>query len=201
MPRSARKQSSGARPVPSAFCEKYSFSANAGESTQMTPAIVSECPQKNLVAECTTMSAPSWSGFCNNGDMTVLSTSKRTPRCLQTSARPRKSQTRIMGFVGDSTITMEVAGVIAASKRLGPSGPSIATYLVEMPARAHTLARSRYVPPYESSESRISSPALARRVTALSAAMPVEKARHRAQPSASATARSNAVRVGLPDRV
>ena len=47
------------------------------------------------------MSAPSANGFCSSGDMSVLSTSINAPCFLQTRARPRRSQTRCMGFVGD----------------------------------------------------------------------------------------------------
>ena len=41
-PRNAKKQSKGAKPVPSAFCTKYNLLNKASSSTQQTPAIVSE---------------------------------------------------------------------------------------------------------------------------------------------------------------
>mmetsp|Transcript_8474 Transcript_8474/g.26489 ORF Transcript_8474/g.26489 Transcript_8474/m.26489 type:complete len:205 (-) Transcript_8474:439-1053(-) len=200
-PRSARKQSNGARAVPSALATKYSRSLRSSRSTQTTPAIVSEWPQTNFVAECTTMSAPSANGFCSSGDMSVLSTSINAPCFLQTRARPRRSQTRCMGFVGDSTMTSATRGVMASSSRRGPWGPSMATNLTVTPASRAARASSRYVPPYESSLSNTSSPFLQSRTTAASAAMPVEYARQCFAPSASAMAFCSAVRVGFPDRV
>ena len=69
--------------------------------TTATPPTLSECPFRNFVVECTTMSAPSASGRWKNGLMKVLSTTRT--RALAVGEPPpgaAMSQTFISGLVG-----------------------------------------------------------------------------------------------------
>ena len=66
MPRRRSHESKGARPDPSAFCTKAMRLEISGSRTQTTPPVTSECPDRYLVAEWMTMSAPSLQGPFNN---------------------------------------------------------------------------------------------------------------------------------------
>ncbi len=79
----------------------------------------------NLVAECTTMSAPSSSGRCRIGVAKVLSTTTTTPTERATSTTAAMSTTSRAGFVGDSMITM--SAVRTALCRAGTSSASTST--------------------------------------------------------------------------
>ncbi len=77
----------------------------------ITPPIAVPCPQMNLVAECTTMSAPHSSGRHRYGDANVLSTTSGTPTSWASAATASMSSTSMRG-VADGL------GV----ERLGPRG-------------------------------------------------------------------------------
>mmetsp|Transcript_49072 Transcript_49072/g.142890 ORF Transcript_49072/g.142890 Transcript_49072/m.142890 type:complete len:227 (+) Transcript_49072:531-1211(+) len=78
MPRKKRKHSNGARAVPSAFCSQATRLASSGSRTQTRPPVQSACPEKNFVAEWTTMSAPNVRGLQMTGGIIVLSTLNKT---------------------------------------------------------------------------------------------------------------------------
>ncbi len=63
----------------------------------MAPAMAVPWPPRNLVAECTTMSAPCSSGLSRYGVATVLSTIRGTPLACATSATAAMS---MMSFLG-----------------------------------------------------------------------------------------------------
>ena len=105
----------GSRPEPSAFWKKAIFFESASSAQQTRPPITSECPPKNLVAECTTMCAPSASGRCRIGDIIVESIESSTPRDDSSAASARMSVMRIIGLDGDSMCTILVAGESAAA--------------------------------------------------------------------------------------
>ena len=79
-PRSTRKQSNGERIAPIAFCRNPIFSAISSELEITAPPTESECPLRNFVVECTTISAPSSIGRCKYGEQNVLSTTTSAPR-------------------------------------------------------------------------------------------------------------------------
>ncbi len=88
--------------APPAFCTNRSHSACFGSLATATPPTLSECPFRNFVVECTTMSAPRARGRWKNGLMKVLSTTRIAPWRCATSARARMSQIFMSGFVGVS---------------------------------------------------------------------------------------------------
>mmetsp|Transcript_100951 Transcript_100951/g.290317 ORF Transcript_100951/g.290317 Transcript_100951/m.290317 type:complete len:251 (-) Transcript_100951:1034-1786(-) len=79
IPRRKRKHSKGARAVPSAFCKKATRWARSASRTQTRPPVQSAWPEKNLVAEWTTMSAPNDRGLQITGGIIVESTLSKTP--------------------------------------------------------------------------------------------------------------------------
>ena len=58
-PRRTSQESNGERIAPTAFCRKPICSPISSEFEITTPPTESECPLRNFVVECTTMSAPS----------------------------------------------------------------------------------------------------------------------------------------------
>jgi len=93
-----------------------------------TPAMTSACPEINLVALCTTRSAPSDSGFWRHGVIIVLSTSTRAFLECATRHISVMLMIRCMGFVGLSIITRRVLSVMTAERLAGPAEPDISTY-------------------------------------------------------------------------
>ena len=62
------------------------------------PAIRSECPERNLVADSTTTSAPSAAGRTANGVAKVLSTTSRAPAACASSATAAMSSSLSVGL-------------------------------------------------------------------------------------------------------
>ena len=67
-----------------------------------TPPTESECPLRNFVVECRTMSAPSSIGRCMYGEQKVLSTTTSAPPLCATSEHAGMSVSVIIGLVGVS---------------------------------------------------------------------------------------------------
>ena len=113
------------------FTYPNDFSPSLLSHTVTAPAIVSECPLKNLVALWMTISAPISRGRDNMGLIIVLSMESSVPPGLlfkwHILAISRILQIRWIGFVGDSIMTNFVAGKIASRRFLLPSGPAIFT--------------------------------------------------------------------------
>ena len=85
-----------------------------------------------LVAEWTTMSAPSASGVCSAGEQKQLSTASLTPRSRAIAASPRTSVSVVSGLDGVSTYSSLVFGRMAARHA---SRSSWRTKLTSMPKR------------------------------------------------------------------
>mmetsp|Transcript_106695 Transcript_106695/g.308712 ORF Transcript_106695/g.308712 Transcript_106695/m.308712 type:complete len:255 (+) Transcript_106695:255-1019(+) len=113
IPRKKRKHSKGARAVPSAFCRNATRWARVGSRTHTRPPVQSAWPEKNLVAEWITMSAPNVNGLQMTGGIIVLSTLNNTPRLWAVVANSLRSVIFILGFDGLSTWINFVCGVIA----------------------------------------------------------------------------------------
>ena len=135
-PRSTRYASNAARIPPVAFCTKRNRSACSGFVPINTPPNPSECPFKNFVVECITMSAPHSIGRCRYGDKNELSTLISTPASLQIAATARRSVNCILGFAGVSTCTSFVCGRIAARTF---SATVVSTYVNVRPYPAQHL--------------------------------------------------------------
>ena len=120
-------------------------SASAASRTTATPPTMSECPFRNLVAECMTMSAPSSSGRWIHGVAKVLSTTTRMPRARAIAATAAMSTSRSIGLLGDSIQTIFVRGRIDAANAFG----SVRSANVKSSAaeRRRTRSNSRNVPP------------------------------------------------------
>ncbi|MNJ74324.1 hypothetical protein D3C77_712410 [compost metagenome] len=69
-----------------------------------------------LVAECMTMSAPSFNGFCHAGVQKQLSTASRAPLAWARSASAAISTSSASGLDGDSTKNSLVVGLQAAAQ-------------------------------------------------------------------------------------
>ena len=65
------------------------------------------------------MSAPNVSGFWKNGDANVLSTISSAPARLAIALAAARSVSRMSGFVGVSTSSAFVVGVMASAIRCG----------------------------------------------------------------------------------
>ena len=78
-PRSASQASSEPGTAPETVRARRSASATFGSRVTSTPASASECPERNLVAECMTRSAPSSRGRSRMGVAKVLSTTRVAP--------------------------------------------------------------------------------------------------------------------------
>ena len=85
-------------------------SPSSASPTTATPPTMSECPFRNLVAECMTMSAPSSSGRWIQGVAKVLSTTTRIPRPRAAATTAAMSTSFSSGFVGVSIQIMRVFG-------------------------------------------------------------------------------------------
>ena len=129
-PRSTRKQSSGPGTAPIAFCRNRSRSATAASEVTATPRTVSEWPDRYLVAEWKTMSAPSGRGCWLAGEANVLSTTtsgRRPPsasRRATVAAVAAMSTTLRCGFDGVSNQTSRVRSVSASHRTSGPADRS-----------------------------------------------------------------------------
>ena len=144
-PRSTSHESNGERIAPTAFCKKPICSAISSEFDTTTPPTESECPFRNFVVECTTISAPSSMGRCRYGEQNVLSTTTSTSDSCAMSAHAAISVIVIIGFVGVSRKTMRVDGRMA---RRTSSAIDVSTYVKSTPNFSTTRLKSRYEPPY-----------------------------------------------------
>src|SRR4030088_3030667 len=88
----------------------------------------------NLVAECTTMSAPCSNGRHRCGVARVASTTRGIPCSRATVARADRSATIPEGLATTSVYRALVSGRMAAAKA---EGSSVATNVVSMPSRRH----------------------------------------------------------------
>ena len=142
-PRRTSQESKGERIAPAAFCTYWSHWASFASPTTATPPTLSEWPFRNLVVECTTMSAPRASGRWKNGLMKVLSTTSSAPRLWATLARAAMSHTFMSGLVGVSIQSIRKSPA-ARSKATG----SLASRNAKVtPYWASTLVKRRWVPP------------------------------------------------------
>ncbi|MNC87015.1 hypothetical protein D3C83_27090 [compost metagenome] len=88
----------------------------------IAPPITRPCPSMNLVAECTTMSAPSSSGFCSTGVQKTLSTASSAPALRASVDSFSRSEISVSGFDGVSRNSSRVLRRIASchsSTRVG----------------------------------------------------------------------------------
>ncbi len=101
------------------------------------------------MAECTTMSAPSASGFCRYGVANVLSATTRAPRAWATSATAAMSTHVSSGLVGVSNHTSAVPSGHSAASVAGSvrSAARHATAPEPSSGAPQSLAISRKVPP------------------------------------------------------
>ncbi|MOA24863.1 hypothetical protein D3C78_1455610 [compost metagenome] len=83
---------------------------------QTMPPMASAWPPRNLVALCSTRSAPSASGFWFTGVAKVLSITTSAPAACPAAARRRMSCTFSSGLVGDSRYSSSQPPASAASK-------------------------------------------------------------------------------------
>mmetsp|Transcript_106692 Transcript_106692/g.308699 ORF Transcript_106692/g.308699 Transcript_106692/m.308699 type:complete len:274 (-) Transcript_106692:178-999(-) len=144
MPLRKRKHSKGASAVPSAFWRKATRCARSGSRTQTRPPVQSAWPEKNFVAECTTMSAPSVNGLQITGGIIVESTLRRVPCRWASSARRFKSEIRILGFDGLSVWIRRVVGVNAFSTA---AKSVVSTKFTWMPEQMQSWVSKRCMPP------------------------------------------------------
>src|SRR5690242_9043756 len=101
-----------------AFCLNQS---NFPESTTQPP-IELPLPERYLVVECTTMSAPHSNGRHSHGVASVLSTMSGTPAALATAAMGSRSITMPPGLARLSTKIARVLSLTAFLKEAGSSG-------------------------------------------------------------------------------
>jgi len=144
MPRRKRKHSKGASAVPSAFCRKATRCPTSGLRTQTRPPVQSAWPEKNFVAECTTMSTPSVRGLHITGGIIVLSTQTSTSCLCATAATARRSVMRILGFDGLSRWISFVRGVMA---REIATTSVVSTKLTLIPLWMQSWVSNRCMPP------------------------------------------------------
>src|SRR5260370_557356 len=90
----------------------FTRSGPASRNTR-APASTSLWPERYLVSECITTSAPSFSGCCSSGVAQVLSKARNAPAFLAIAARARMSVTWSIGLDGVSAQISLVAGVTA----------------------------------------------------------------------------------------
>mmetsp|Transcript_107227 Transcript_107227/g.272132 ORF Transcript_107227/g.272132 Transcript_107227/m.272132 type:complete len:264 (+) Transcript_107227:379-1170(+) len=144
MPRRNKKHSKGASAVPSAFCKKATRCARFGSRTQTSPPVQSACPEKNFVAEWTTMSAPNVSGLQMTGGIMVLSTLRSTLCSCAKAASFRRSDILIRGFEGLSVCNKRVFFVSTFSTALRSV---VSTKTTLMPEKAQSCVSRRCMPP------------------------------------------------------
>jgi hypothetical protein len=89
------------------------------------------CPPMNLVAECTTMSAPWRSGWQRYGEAAVLSTMNGTPASRAMAPTAAMS---IMLIAGLPSVSEKIALVFGCSARRKFSGSSGSTSVASMPS-------------------------------------------------------------------
>ncbi len=106
--------------------------------------MVVPCPPMNLVAECTTMSAPCSIGRTRYGVAIVLSTISGTPASCAMSATPRMSRTFPRGLPMLSANSALVFGRIAARQA---SRSSASTKDTSMPNFGSVCWNRLWVPP------------------------------------------------------
>ena len=110
----------------------------------MTPPIDVPWPPMNLVAECTTMSAPCSNGRQRYGVAKVESTTNGRSWAWATSASAARSATAPDGFPMTSVYRNRVSSSIEAAKA---SGASPSTKRASMPRRPSVVSNMVWVPP------------------------------------------------------
>ncbi|MNW50172.1 hypothetical protein D3C74_276170 [compost metagenome] len=149
----------------------------------------------NLVAECTTMSAPKSIGRSKYGLGNVLSTISGMPCSWAIAATASMSSTSPFGLPSVSAYNAFVLSVIAARKF---SGFEESTNFTLMPSLGSVVENRLNVPPYSVVEETISSPAPAMfKMEKVIAAWPEAVASAPTPPSSAATRFSNTSLVGF----
>ena len=153
-------------------------------------------PSMCLVAEYTTTSAPSSSGFCSTGLANTLSTTTIAPAAWASSLTALRSTISSPGFEGVSRKTMRVGRANAAC-HWSRSPPSTST--VSTPQRGRISVRMTLHEPKSARPATIRSPAETTEAReANTAAMPLAVAMQASAPSSRRSRSSNIVTVGLP---
>ena len=163
------------------------------------PAMTRPCPSRNLVPECTTISAPSCKGRCSTGVAKQLSTASKAPAPWARSASAAMSHRSVSGLVGVSANSRRVLGRMAACQA---ARSVCGTNVVCTPKRAMSVPMSRMVEPNMDCEQTTWSPALSSpRASSKMADMPLAVAAAASAPSSAARRCSRLATVGLPVRV
>ena len=128
----------------SAMTGKRPFDQLKVPASTTTPPMLVPWPPMNLVAECTTMSAPHSIGRQAYGVAVVASTTRGMPCAEAMAARASRSATTPEGLATTSVKSSLVRSVMAASKAFGWSA---ATKLVCTPRRRRVTSNWVTVPP------------------------------------------------------
>lgn len=120
------QHSSGCRMVPSRPRSARIGAATAGSRVSANPPIRSEKPDRYLVAEYSTTSAPCRKGCWNTGPSSVLSTitSGRSARTAAHWAACRRSVIVSVGLAGVSTSTTPTSGVSRSARSIPAASPA-----------------------------------------------------------------------------
>src|SRR5690625_1881783 len=113
-------------------------------SPTTAPPTARPCPSRYLVAECTTISAPSANGFCKAGVQKQLSTTSKQSCAWASSASFWISPSSMSGLEGVSTNNIRVFGWMAASQA---AKSAKVTKLVSTPKRGRILENKDTVVP------------------------------------------------------
>ena len=124
----------------------------------MTPPMATPWPPMNLVAECTTMSAPCSMGLKTEGGLKVLSTIRGMPCSCAILEMASRSATSELGLPRHSVYKSLVLLLMAFAKFSGSEG---STKVVSIPCSRSVLAKRLVVPPYRLVEETMWSPARA----------------------------------------
>ena len=164
-------------------------------ASTIAPPMVVPWPQMNLVAECTTMSAPKSSGRQRYGLAKVLSTTSGMPLSCAIFATVSMSSTSIFGLPSVSAKMHLVFGPIAL--RIA-SGSPMSTKRALMPILRNCTSNWLMVPPYSVLEETNSSPASMSETSAMCCAAWPEAVATAPMPFSSAAMRSsNTATVGF----
>ena len=155
-------------------------------------------PERNLVAEWITMSAPRSMGLHRYGVANVASTTSGSPAAWATSATFGTSSTSNPGLPRISPKTSRVFGLMASPNACGRRG---STNVVSTPNRGSVYSSRLWVPPYSERDATMCSPAPSNVATAKCvAACPLAVAMAPTPPSNALTRSSSTALVGLDRR-
>ena len=143
-PRRESQVSNGEGTAPHALFHSQRCFAIASSFVTAAPPITSEWPEMYFVVECTTTSAPRSKGFWSAGEANVLSNTTVSPCRFASAHTARTSDTRTLGLVGVSKISIRVFGLTAAEIVEGSCASKNA---VSMPCRVRCPSAMRNVPP------------------------------------------------------